>query len=128
LAKLGLDGHDLGARYLARNLRDAGYEVIYTGLHATPAAVARAAMEEDVDVVGVSMLSGAHVPLCAELRRALDSEGLTDVPIVFGGVILPEDIAELKAAGAAEVFPSTEPAERFQEYFRRLAAGKAGQP
>lgn len=117
VAKLGLDGHDLGARYVARLLRDLGHEVIYTGLHAAPAAVARAAVDEAVDVVGVSVLSGAHVELCTDLLAAMEHEGAGDVPVVVGGVILPSDVEALRRVGVAEVFPSTEPQERITEWF-----------
>jgi len=124
VAKLGLDGHDLGARYVARMLRDAGHEVIYTGLHATPEAVAQAAADEGVDVIGVSILSGAHVELCRKLLERLREIGAGDVPVVVGGVILPEDAKELRAMGVREVFPSTDSEERVLEFFERMRSEK----
>ncbi|MFC2086057.1 cobalamin B12-binding domain-containing protein [Bacteroidota bacterium] len=104
IAKVGLDGHDRGARVIATALRDAGMEVIYTGLRKTPDAVASAAMQEDVDVVGVSILSGAHLTLLPKIRRLLDEEGLSDVPLVAGGVIPESDVEQLKRDGISAVF------------------------
>ncbi|MGH7278807.1 MAG: cobalamin B12-binding domain-containing protein [Candidatus Rokuibacteriota bacterium] len=103
IAKVGLDGHDRGAKIVARCLRDAGMDVIYTGLHRTPEEVVAAAVQEDVDVLGVSLLSGAHltlIPRIVELLKAADAEGL---PLVVGGVIPDEDVAELKKLGARDV-------------------------
>jgi methylmalonyl-CoA mutase C-terminal domain/subunit len=104
IAKVGLDGHDRGARVIASALRDSGMEVIYTGLRKTPETVVVAAMQEDVDVVGVSILSGAHLTLLPKLRRLLDDEGLNDVPLVAGGVIPESDVVRLKELGVAAVF------------------------
>jgi methylmalonyl-CoA mutase C-terminal domain/subunit len=106
IAKVGLDGHDVGARVIARGLLDAGMEVIYTGVRRTPEQVVRAALEEDVDVVGVSILSGAHLTLLPRLRRLLDEGGATDIGLIAGGVIPQEDIEPLKQAGVTEVFLS----------------------
>ena len=106
IAKVGLDGHDVGARVIARGLLDAGMEVIYTGLRRKPEQVVRAALEEDVDVVGVSILSGAHQTLLPHLRRLLDEAGAGDVGLIAGGVIPQEDIAGLERAGVARVFLS----------------------
>ena len=104
MAKPGLDGHDRGVKVIARALRDAGFEVIYTGLFQSPAQVAEAAMQEDADAVGLSVLSGAHLTLFRRVLHELDARGLDDV-VVFGGGIIPEaDIATLKAAGVAEIF------------------------
>jgi len=104
VAKPGLDGHDRGAKVVARALRDAGHEVIYTGLHQTPEHIADAAIQEDVDAIGVSILSGAHLVLFAELMDALGKRDAKDI-VVFGGGIIPEsDIPELKALGVAEIF------------------------
>lgn len=104
VAKPGLDGHDRGAKVVARALRDAGFEVIYTGLHQSPAAVAATAMQEDVDAVGLSILSGAHNALFPAVRRALDEAGLDDV-LLFGGGIIPEgDIPGLLEGGASAIF------------------------
>jgi methylmalonyl-CoA mutase C-terminal domain/subunit len=106
IAKVGLDGHDVGARVIARGLLDAGMEVIYTGVRRTPEQVVRAALEEDVDVVGVSILSGAHLTLLPRLRRMLDEGGATDIGLIAGGVIPQEDIEPLRQAGVTEVFLS----------------------
>ncbi len=106
IAKVGLDGHDVGARVIARGLIDAGMEVIYTGLRRTPEQVVRAALEEDVDVVGVSILSGAHMTLLPRLRQLLDEGGATDVGLIVGGVIPQDDIARLRQAGVSQVFRS----------------------
>lgn len=104
IAKPGLDGHDRGAKVIARALRDAGFEVIYTGLHQTPAAIVDAAIQEDADVIGVSILSGAHLTLFAEIMNKLQEAKVSDI-VVFGGGIIPEgDIPELKALGVAEIF------------------------
>lgn len=106
IAKVGLDGHDVGARVIARGLLDAGMEVIYTGLRRTPEQVVRAAIEEDVNVIGVSILSGAHLTHLPRLRRLLDEKGATDIGVVAGGVVPQEDIPELECAGIARVFLS----------------------
>src|ERR1044072_4499686 len=103
IAKPGLDGHDRGAKGLARGLRDEGFEVIYTGLRQTPEMVASAALQEDVDVAGLSILSGAHLTLLPRICALLRAEGLDDVLVTAGGIIPADDIPELKAAGVAEV-------------------------
>jgi methylmalonyl-CoA mutase C-terminal domain/subunit len=104
VAKPGLDGHDRGAKVIARGLRDAGFEVIYTGLHQTPEMVVNAAIEEDVQVVGLSILSGAHNALVPEIIEGIKKAGLTDVLFVVGGIIPDEDIAGLKKAGTHMIF------------------------
>jgi methylmalonyl-CoA mutase C-terminal domain/subunit len=104
VAKPGLDGHDRGAKVLVRALRDAGFEVIYTGLFQTPEMIATAALQEDVDVVGLSILSGAHLALFPKIMEALRAKGLDDVLVIAGGTIPQEDIPELKRLGVAEVF------------------------
>lgn len=104
IAKIGLDGHDVGAKVVARALRDAGMEVIYTGLRQMPDAVAKAAVEEDVDVVGISLLSGSHMALIPEFLKQLKERGGGDILTIAGGVIPASDAAELKALGVAEVF------------------------
>lgn len=104
VAKPGLDGHDRGAKVIARALRDAGFEVIYTGLHQTPEQVVRAVLEEDADAVGLSLLSGAHLTLVPRVVDGLRQEGLGDVVVVVGGIIPEGDIATLKEHGVAEVF------------------------
>jgi methylmalonyl-CoA mutase, C-terminal domain len=104
VAKPGLDGHDRGAKVVARALRDAGYEVIYTGLHQTPEMIASAAMQEDVDAVGLSIMSGAHNTLFPAVVEALRGKGLNDV-VVFGGGIIPDsDMDRLRAAGISGIF------------------------
>ncbi len=104
IAKVGLDGHDRGAKVLTRALRDAGMEVIYTGLHQTPEMVVEAAIQEDVDVLGLSSLSGAHATLFPRVIAGLRAVGLSDILIVAGGVIPADDAAELRQAGVAAVF------------------------
>ncbi len=104
VAKPGLDGHDRGAKTITRALRDAGFEVIYTGLHQTPEQIAETALQEDVDAVGLSLLSGAHLTLFPRVMEELRNRGLDDI-LVFGGGVMPaSDITELKAAGVAAVF------------------------
>ena len=103
VAKVGLDGHDRGIKVVARLLRDAGMEVVYTGLFQTPETVASAAIQEDVDVVGLSMLSGAHLTLAPLVVEALRARG-SDVPVVVGGIVPSNDVDELRAAGVAAVF------------------------
>jgi len=104
IAKPGLDGHDRGAKVVARALRDAGMEVIYTGLRQTPEQIVTAALQEDVDVIGLSILSGAHMTLVPRVMQLLQEKGLTDVVVFVGGIIPQEDIPKLKALGVAEVF------------------------
>jgi len=104
VAKPGLDGHDRGAKVIARALRDAGMEVVYTGLRQTPEQIAQAALQEDVDVVALSILSGAHLYLFPRIVQLLREEGLDDVLVIGGGVIPQEDIPALQAAGIAAVF------------------------
>jgi methylmalonyl-CoA mutase, C-terminal domain len=104
VAKPGLDGHDRGAKVIARALRDAGMEVIYTGLRQTPEMIAAAAVQEDVDAVGVSILSGAHNTLCPRIISLLRAEGMDDCLILVGGIVPQDDIVTLKQQGVAEVF------------------------
>ena len=104
IAKPGLDGHDRGAKVIARALRDAGMEVIYTGLRQTPEMIATAAVQEDVDVIGLSILSGAHNTLCPQLMTLLREKGMDDVVVLLGGIIPEADVAALKTAGIAEIF------------------------
>lgn len=104
VAKPGLDGHDRGAKVIARALRDAGMEVIYTGLRQTPEMIASAALQEDVDAVGISILSGAHNTLCPRIVGLLRDNGMDDTLVLVGGIVPQEDIAELKANGVAEIF------------------------
>ena len=112
IAKPGLDGHDRGAKVIARALRDAGFEVIYTGIRQTPQMIAEAALQEDVDVVGLSILSGAHMTLCPKVVELLHTQGQEDVLVLLGGIIPDDDAAALKAAGVHAVFgPGTSSAE-----------------
>jgi methylmalonyl-CoA mutase, C-terminal domain len=104
VAKPGLDGHDRGAKIIARALRDGGFEVIYTGLHQTPEMIAQAAVQEDVDAVGLSILSGAHMTLFPEVIRLLAEKGAEDVAVFGGGIIPADDAAKLKAIGVKEIF------------------------
>src|SRR5688572_33439375 len=104
VAKPGLDGHDRGAKVIARAFRDAGFEVIYTGLRQTPEQVVTAALQEDVDVVGLSVLSGAHMTLCPRIMDLMKKEGLDDVMVVIGGIIPDQDISTLKGLGVSEIF------------------------
>ena len=125
IAKVGLDGHDVGARVIARGLLDAGMEVIYTGLRRTPEQVVRAALEEDVDVVGVSILSGAHLTLLPKIRRLLDDAGAADIGLIAGGVIPQEDIETLRGAGVAKVFLSGTTVQDIVDF---IAQGYGGRP
>ncbi len=104
VAKPGLDGHDRGAKVVARGLRDAGFEVIYTGLHQTPEMIARAALDEDVDAVGISILSGAHLTLMPRIVELLRAQGQGDVVVFGGGIIPDEDLPPLREAGVAQIF------------------------
>ncbi len=104
VAKPGLDGHDRGAKIIARALRDAGMEVIYTGLRQTPEMIAVAALQEDVDAVGISILSGAHNTLCPKIVDLLKKNGMDDTLVLVGGIVPDEDIIELKKNGVSEVF------------------------
>ncbi len=104
VAKPGLDGHDRGAKVVARALRDAGFEVIYTGIRQTPQMIAEAALQEDVDVVGLSILSGAHLTLCPKVVELLRAQGQEHVVVLVGGIVPEEDIAQLNAAGVHGVF------------------------
>ena len=104
VAKPGLDGHDRGAKVIARALRDAGMEVIYTGLRQTPEMIAEAALQEDVDVVGLSILSGAHMALVPRVIELLREGGLENVPVIVGGIVPDEDVPRLKEMGVTEVF------------------------
>lgn len=116
VAKPGLDGHDRGAKVIARALRDAGMEVIYTGLRQTPEMIASAALQEDVDAVGISILSGAHNTLCPRIVELLRENGMDDTLVLVGGIVPQEDIAGLKQKGVSEVFlpgTSTEDIVRF---------------
>ena len=122
VAKVGLDGHDRGAKVVARGLADAGYEVIYTGLHQTPEMIARAAVQEDVDVVGLSILSGAHLTLFPRVKALLDDAGRTDVLITGGGIIPPEDVEALRRQGIGQLFGPGTPTADLIAYIQTWAA------
>jgi methylmalonyl-CoA mutase C-terminal domain/subunit len=118
IAKPGLDGHDRGAKVLARGLRDEGFEVVYTGLRQTPEMIATAALQEDVDVVGLSILSGAHMTLLPKIVRMLRQEGLDDVLVTAGGIIPDDDIPALRQAGIAAVFGPGTTIAQVADYLR----------
>ncbi len=123
IAKPGLDGHDRGAKVIARALRDAGFEVIYTGIRQTPQMIAEAALQEDVDVVGLSILSGAHMTLCPKVVELLHAQGQEDVLVLLGGIIPDEDAAQLKAAGVHAVFGPGTTSTEIITYIRTAMAG-----
>src|SRR6476469_6743504 len=120
VAKPGLDGHDRGAKLVARTLRDAGFEVIYTGIRQRPEAIAAVAVQEDVQIVGLSILSGAHVALTRKTAEALRAAGADDISLVVGGTIPRRDAERLQALGAAAVYPTGTPLEEMVESLRRL--------
>jgi methylmalonyl-CoA mutase, C-terminal domain len=122
IAKVGLDGHDRGALIVAQNLKEAGMEVIYTGLKNTPEVIADIAVQEDVDVIGVSILSGAHLVLIPILMEALRESNAADIPVVVGGVIPPKDIPKLKAMSVKGVFPAGSSIEDAVEFITEIAA------
>ena len=121
MAKPGLDGHDRGAKVMVRALRDAGMEVIYTGIRQTPEQIVEAAVQEDVDVVGLSILSGAHMTLFPKITRLLKERGMDDVLVIGGGIIPEEDIPAMKEAGIAEVFGPGTPIETIVKYIEENA-------
>ncbi len=118
VAKPGLDGHDRGAKIIARALRDAGMEVIYTGLHQTPEQIAATVIQEDADAVGLSILSGAHMTLVPKIVSMLREQGAEDVLVTVGGTIPADDIPELKRLGVAEVFTPGSPTDDIVEFLR----------
>lgn len=127
IAKPGLDGHDRGAKIIARALRDAGMEVIYTGLRQTPEMIASAAEQEDVDVIGLSILSGAHNTLCPRLMELLREKHMGDVTVIIGGIIPDADIPGLKQAGIAEVFLPGTPTQAIVDFIhQRLSTARRG--
>jgi methylmalonyl-CoA mutase, C-terminal domain len=126
VAKPGLDGHDRGAKVIARALRDAGHEVIYTGLHQTPEQIVETAIQEDADVIGLSVLSGAHMTLFKKLIGLLDERDARDIVVIGGGIIPEDDIPLLKEMGVAEVFTPGAPTTRIVEWVRdNVAEGTA---
>jgi methylmalonyl-CoA mutase, C-terminal domain len=125
IAKPGLDGHDRGAKVIARALRDAGMEVIYTGLRQTPEQIVAAAEQEDADVIGLSILSGAHNSICPRLMELLREKGLTDVLVILGGIIPDADLSALQAMGIAGVFRPGTSMQEIIEFIQRETAAKA---
>jgi methylmalonyl-CoA mutase C-terminal domain/subunit len=122
VGKPGLDGHDRGAKVVALALRDAGMEVIYTGLHRTLEQIVRAAVQEAVDVIGLSIMSGAHLPICRRLLDLMASERIADIPVVVGGVIPKQDVARLMALGIKGVFPGGSSFDEIVAGIRAVAA------
>jgi methylmalonyl-CoA mutase C-terminal domain/subunit len=118
VAKPGLDGHDRGAKIIARALRDAGMEVIYTGLHQTPEQIVETVIQEDADAVGLSILSGAHMTLVPRIMELMAEQGIDDVVVTVGGTIPSDDVAELKSLGVAEVFTPGASAQQAIDFIR----------
>ena len=128
VAKPGLDGHDRGAKVIARALRDAGMEVIYTGLRQTPEQIVHAALQEDANVIGLSILSGAHTTIVPKLMALLKERQMQDVLVVLGGIIPDADVDEMKALGVAEVFQPGASLESIVEFIRSHVREKSGHP
>ena len=126
IGKPGLDGHDRGAKFIARALRDGGFEVVYTGIRRTPEEIAAAAVQEDVSAVGLSSLSGAHMSLFPAVVDALEKAGAGDIPVIGGGVIPDEDIGPLKDAGISDVFTPGTPVEQIIAVFRSACETQEG--
>ena len=124
IAKPGLDGHDRGAKVIARALRDAGMEVIYTGLRQTPEQIVTAALQEDADVIGLSILSGAHMHICPRIMDLLRERGLTDVAVVVGGIIPDVDVPKLNAMGITGIFQPGAPMQDIVQFIRERVAAK----
>ena len=125
VAKPGLDGHDRGAKIIARALRDAGMEVIYTGLHQTPEQIVATVIQEDADAVGLSILSGAHMTLVPKVVSLLSEQGVDDVVVTVGGTIPADDVGELKKLGVAEVFTPGSPTDDIVEFLRGAVAERS---
>jgi methylmalonyl-CoA mutase C-terminal domain/subunit len=125
VAKPGLDGHDRGAKIIARALRDAGMEVIYTGLHQTPEQIAETVIQEDADAIGLSILSGAHMTLVPRVVELLSEQGVDDVVITVGGTIPADDVPELKKLGVAEVFTPGSPTDEIVDFVRGAVSSRS---
>ncbi len=128
VAKPGLDGHDRGAKIVARALRDAGMEVVYTGLHQTPEMIVTAAVQEDVDVIGISILSGAHMTVFPRIMKLLGERGVDDICVVGGGVIQADDVPKLKVLGVREIFDAEATTQDLIAGIERIVSefGRAG--
>jgi methylmalonyl-CoA mutase C-terminal domain/subunit len=126
IAKPGLDGHDRGARVIARALRDAGMEIIYTGLRQTPEQIVAAALQEDADVIGLSILSGAHMHICPRIMTLLEEQGLRDVLVVVGGIIPGVDIPKLNEIGVRGIFLPGTPMQDIVDFIRKNARSRVG--
>lgn len=124
VAKPGLDGHDRGAKVVSRGLRDAGMEVIYTGLRQTPESIASIALQEDVDVICLSILSGAHIGICRKLHELMERNGMTDVPVVVGGIIPDEDVQILESVGVRAVFGPGSGLPQITQAVREIVEGQ----
>jgi methylmalonyl-CoA mutase C-terminal domain/subunit len=128
VAKIGLDGHSRGAQVVAYGLRDAGMEVIYTGIRQTPAGVARTAVEEDADVIGISSMVGAHLAITKKLRKELEALNATDIPVVLGGIIPEEDYDQLRALGVAAIFPPGSEVKEMVQYINEIVNPSTPRP
>jgi methylmalonyl-CoA mutase, C-terminal domain len=126
IAKPGLDGHDRGAKVIARALRDAGMEVIYTGLRQTPDQIVTAALQEDADVIGLSILSGAHMHICPRIVQLLNEKGLSGVLVVVGGIIPDSDVPKLNAIGIEGIFQPGTPMQAIVDFINRHARARVG--
>jgi len=120
IAKGGLDGHDRGAKVVARALRDAGFEVIYTGLHQSAEMIVNAAIQEDVDLIGISILSGAHIPIFTRVLELLDEQGRDDIPVFGGGIIPVKDAEKLESIGVVKIYGPGTPTTEIVEWVREL--------
>ena len=123
VAKPGLDGHDRGAKTVVHALREAGIEVIYTGLHRTVDEIVKTALEEDVNVIGLSILSGAHIPICTEMKQKMKEAGIAEVPLMVGGVIPERDAPKLRELGVEGIFPTASPYEDIIAFVKDRANG-----
>lgn len=126
IAKPGLDGHDRGARVIARALRDAGMEVIYTGLRQTPEQIVSAALQEDADVIGLSILSGAHMHVCPRVMALLEAQGMRDVLVLVGGIIPGADVPKLQEMGVRGIFLPGTPMQEIVDFIRQHARARVG--
>ncbi len=127
IGKVGLDGHEVGARVVAKALADAGMEVIYTGLRQTPEMIVKTAIEEGVDLIGISILSGSHMTFFPEILRLLKEYGAEDIPFVAGGIIPAEDAERLKEMGVREIFPPETPTTEIVRFVKRLLEERSGE-